>query len=180
MKIKKVLGLILLRTVGEVLPSANSLSIAGKIGKSFRNVCGRLYLDKCGDNVNIYKRAKFSSRVSLGNGSDIGFNSYIQGKCYIGNDVMMARECHIWTLNHNTERTDIPMRIQGTKEEAPVYIGDDVWIGSRVTILPGVRIGAHAVIGAGAVVSKDIPEYGVAVGNPAKVVRFRNNKSLPS
>lgn len=56
----------------------------------------------------------------------------------------------------------------------PIRIGDDVWIGANVTILKGVCIGKGAVVGAGSVVTRDIPEYAVAVGNPAKVIRYRN------
>jgi acetyltransferase-like isoleucine patch superfamily enzyme len=55
-----------------------------------------------------------------------------------------------------------------------ITIGDNVWIGRMVVILPGVTIGKGAIIGAGAVVSKDIPDYAIAVGNPAKVVKYRN------
>jgi len=70
------------------------------------------------------------------------------------------------------------MRLQGDTFD-PVIIGDDVWIGCNVVILPGTTIGSHAVIGAGAVVTKDIPEYAVVVGNPARIVKFREtlNKS---
>lgn len=67
------------------------------------------------------------------------------------------------------------MRKQGMTEIRPVHIEDDVWIGARVCILPGVTIGKGSVIGACAVVSKSIPPYSVAVGNPAKVVKTRWN-----
>ena len=85
----------------------------------------------------------------------------------------MGPECIIYTRNHAFSRTDIPMREQGFSEEKPVYIGDDVWIGGRVTILPGVHIGKGAIVGAGAVVTKDVPEYSIVGGNPAKIIRFR-------
>ncbi len=62
---------------------------------------------------------------------------------------------------------------QGFAEEKPVVIEDDVWIGSRVTILPGVTIGRGSVVGAAAVVTKDVPPYSVVAGNPAKVVKTR-------
>ena len=65
------------------------------------------------------------------------------------------------------------MRYQGGKEVAPVVIGDDVWIGSRVIILPGVKIGNGSVIGAGAVVTKDVEPYSVVGGVPAKLIRRR-------
>ena len=65
------------------------------------------------------------------------------------------------------------MRGQGFQEEKPVHIGDDVWIGGRVIILPGVHIGSHSIIGAGAVVTKDVPEWAIAAGNPAVVKKYR-------
>lgn len=81
----------------------------------------------------------------------------------------------LYHLSHNHEFSDTstPMIQQGFTEERPVYIGNDVWIGDRVIILPGVHIGDHSVIGAGAVVTKDVSEWVVAAGNPAKVVKMR-------
>ena len=71
------------------------------------------------------------------------------------------------------------MRQQGPQREEPVVIGNDVWIGSRVTILPGVHIGNGVIIGAGAVVSKDIPDYAIVGGNPARILKYRNkNKAI--
>ena len=65
------------------------------------------------------------------------------------------------------------MMEQGFSEEKEVIIGDDVWIGSDVTILPGVKIGNHSIIGACSVVTKDVPEYAIVAGNPAKVKKYR-------
>jgi maltose O-acetyltransferase len=65
------------------------------------------------------------------------------------------------------------MRLQGIKKAQPVSIEDDVWIGARVIILPGVRIGQGSIIGAGAVVAKNIPSYSICVGNPARIIRSR-------
>ncbi len=171
----KAIGLVLLKTIGELLPAANfPVKSLGKLGKCFRNICGRLYFDKCGNDVNIYKHIKSSSRIELGAHSDIGFKARIQGKCIIGEYVMMGPECQIWTINHKHSSLDIPMGLQGSEEEKPVTIEDNVWIGSRVIILPGVTIGTGSIIGAGAVVSQSIPAYSVAVGNPAKVVKVRS------
>lgn len=64
----------------------------------------------------------------------------------------------------------------GKDEHKDISVGSHVWFGHRVIVLPGVSIGDHAIVGAGAVVSKDIPDYGVAVGNPAKVVKIRDGK----
>jgi maltose O-acetyltransferase len=65
------------------------------------------------------------------------------------------------------------MNKQGIDVERPIVIDDDVWIGARVIILPGVHIGTGAVIGAGAVVTKDVPAYAVVGGNPARVIKMR-------
>ena len=86
---------------------------------------------------------------------------------------MMGRECFILTRNHAFDRTDVPMMEQGFQEEKPVFIGNDVWIGHRVTILPGCRIGDGVIIGAGAVVTGEIPPYTIVGGVPAKVIRKR-------
>lgn len=91
----------------------------------------------------------------------------------IGSHVMMGPEVYIYTQNHNFSRIDIPMDQQGWTEEKPVTIDDDVWIGARVTILPGVIIGKGSIIGASAVVTKDVPPYSVVAGNPAVVVKKR-------
>ena len=86
---------------------------------------------------------------------------------------MMGPEVLIYSTNHCTSRTDIPINQQGNRSIAPVQIGDDVWIGARVIILPGVIVGSGSVLGAGAVVSKDVPPSAVVVGNPARVVHYR-------
>ena len=94
-------------------------------------------------------------------------------KVVIGNNVMMGPEVIIYTSGHKHDRIDIPMMEQGSSEVQPVKIGNDVWIGGRVIILPGVKVGNGAIIGAGAVVTKDVPDYAIVGGNPAKVIRMR-------
>ena len=131
------------------------------------------YVDSCGIEINVQRRAVVARRISIGDYSGIGERCVIQGNVRIGSHVMMGPEVLIYTQNHNFSRVDIPMDEQGFSEEKQVVIEDDVWIGARVIILPGVKIGRGSVIGAGAVVSKSIPEYSVAVGNPAKVVKKR-------
>lgn len=97
----------------------------------------------------------------------------VQGTGTIGNNVMMGPEVYIYTKNHAHDRVDIPMIDQKYEPERPVTIEDDVWIGSRVTILPSVTVGKGAVIGASAVVTKDVPAYAVVGGNPARVLKMR-------
>lgn len=174
-KIKKIIGLCLYHCIGKRLPLSFSRFNIGQ--KRFRAFCGKLILTKCGKKVNIEKGAIFSSKVELGNHSGIGVNADIKGKCIIGNDVMMGPQCIIYTYNHKFDDTTTTMRGQGFQEEKPVYIGDDVWIGGRVIILPGVKVGSHSIIGAGSVVTKDVPEWSIVAGNPAVVKKFRNNIS---
>ena len=158
--------------IGKHLPESNSRIKIGQRG--FRALCGKLMLTRCGKKVNIEKGALFSSKLSLGNYSGIGKRASIQGTCTIGDHVMMGPDCIIYTKNHAFDRIDVPMMEQGFQEEQPVTIGDDVWIGGRVIILPGVHVGSHAIIGAGAVVSKDVPEYAIVGGVPAKILKYRN------
>lgn len=145
----------------------------GNISKKARVFAGRMILEGCGQNVNIEHGASFTKNCVLGDNSGIGVNSYLGGTVNIGSDVMMAPECKIYTVNHNHDRVDIPMNVQGVSKEEPVFIGDDVWIGVGVIILPGVTVGNHAIIGAGSVVTRDVPEYAIVGGNPAKVLKIR-------
>lgn len=143
------------------------------VGKYARRFCAKLILEKMGSGVNIEKGAKFPPDLEIGNNSGIGVCARINGKCIIGNDVMMAPYVSVYTRNHRFENTEIPMRCQGSTKEMPVVISDDVWIGANVIILPGVTVGKGAVIAAGAVVTKDVPEFCVVGGNPAKVIKQR-------
>ena len=138
-------------------------------------ICRHLFA-VCGREVNVESGAWFHSgrRISIGNRSGIGERAVLHGTVIIGDDVMMGPEVVVYSRNHEFARTDIPMNQQGFQEERPVRIGDDVWIGGRVILLPGVcSIGTGAIIGVGAVVTKDLPAYAIAVGNPARVIRYR-------
>lgn len=84
----------------------------------------------------------------------------------------MGPDVTILSQTHNIERTDIPMGKQGMRE-AEVIIGNDVWIGMRSIIMPGVKIGDGAVIGAGAVVTKDVLDYAIVGGVPARIIKYR-------
>ncbi len=169
-KLSKAIGLCGLRLF-DILPN-NEAPILGKVAKSIRAFFGKIYLDECGKDVNIQRRTRFSSRCHLGDHSGIGEGSVL-GLTYIGKDCMMGPECRIITQQHNFDRTDLPMRLQGKGAIKPVVIRDDVWIGARVTILPGVEIGSGAIIGACSVVTKNVPDYAVVAGNPAKIIRMR-------
>ncbi len=151
----------------------------GPVFKAIRQFLGRRILAHCGNHVNIESGADFGrgNIVWLGDYSDIGIDCKLAGEVHIGNHSFMGPEVVIWTANHAFDRIDIPMMFQGCQESKPVWIGNDVWIGTRVIILSGVKIGDHAVIGAGAVVTKEVPEWAVVAGSPAKIIRFRIGKT---
>ena len=144
-----------------------------KIAQKWREFWARKIVYKCGKNVNFERFSSFSPALSIGDNSGIGIGACINGPVTIGKNVMMGQEVIIYTTRHNDDRIDIPIQEQGMKKILPVVIGNDVWIGGRVIILPGVTIGDGCIIGAGAIVTRDVPSYSVAVGVPAKVVRRR-------
>ena len=170
--LKRKLGAALYYGVARRLPPSWSGLQVGQ--KALRGFCGRLMLAECGRDVNIEQGAVFSPRVRLGDRSGIGVNARLYGAVTIGRCVMMGADVTIITRQHRTDRTDIPMMDQGFEPERPVVIGDDVWIGDRVIILPGVHIGDGCILGAGEVVTKDVPPMSVAVGVPARVIRRRD------
>ena len=172
--VRKAVGAILYYAIAARLPVSHSRLRLGQT--QLRRFCARLMLAECGKRVNIEKGAVFSTRVTIGDDSGIGINARIHGECHIGKDVMMGEGCIIHTRNHRHDRTDLPMRLQGFEPERPVYISDDVWICDRVTILPGVRVGRGSILAAGTVVARDVPEYAIVTGVPARVVGSRLDK----
>ena len=92
------------------------------------------------------------------------------GKITIGKNTKIAAFCFITDFNHIFKNTKLSLVSQGY-ETRPVIVGENVWIGTHVVVLPGVKIGNRAVIGAGSVVTKDVPANSVAVGNPARVIQ---------
>jgi len=130
-------------------------------------------IKKCGKKVKIDRNVYVSPDIYVGDNVRISENVKIRRNTFIGNDVMIAPGVHIITVNHGYDLLDLPMRLQKEKEEL-VEIGDDVWIGTNAIILPGIKIASHAIVAAGAVVTKDVPEFAVVGGNPAKIIKMRN------
>lgn len=124
--------------------------------------------------------------ISIGN--DVQINDYVHigavGSIKIGNNVLMASKIYISDHNHGSYdelNSDHPMSIPQERVSIckPVVIGNNVWLGESVCVLPGVSIGEGCIVGALSVVSKNIPPFSIAVGNPAKVVKkydFESNK----
>lgn len=171
--IKKKICFALYKITASWLP----ISQRSKFSKWFRRFWAKRVVGKMGKDVNIEKRAIFGPLLNIGDNSGIGINCEVYGPVTIGRDVMMGPEVVIYTSGHKHDKVDIPMIKQGSDEIRPVTIGNDVWIGRRAIIMPGVKIGDGCIIGAGAVVTKDIPNYSVACGVPAKVVKSRKDEN---
>ena len=113
-------------------------------------------------------------RVRFGRSCQINENAFIQ-EAEIGSYVMIAPNVAIISNMHNHARIDVPMIFQGVTPDRKVTIEDDVWLGRNVVVMPGVRIGRGAIVAAGAVVTKDVPEYKIVGGVPAKVIGDRRS-----
>ena len=114
--------------------------------------------------------------VIIGDHTRIGIHNTIIGPVSIGNHVNLAQGITVTALNHNFTDTSKRIDEQGVTTKQ-VTIGDDVWIGANAVILPGVTIGRHVVVAAGAVVTKDVPDNCIVGGVPAKVIKELRNES---
>jgi len=108
--------------------------------------------------------------VYIGDHTTVGMSNVIIGPVTIGKNVIMAQNIVASGLNHNYKNVSLPIQQQGVVT-ALITIEDDCWIGANVVITAGVTVGKHSVVAAGAVVTKDVPPFSVAAGNPAKVIR---------
>jgi lipopolysaccharide O-acetyltransferase len=113
------------------------------------------------------------ARLEIGDGTGIAGHCVLSAarSVRLGRSVLLARNVYISDHGHAIDRADIPIIDQGITNIAPVLIDDGAWLGQNVVILPGVTIGAGAVVGANSVVRHDVPPRCVAVGAPARVVR---------
>ena len=115
-----------------------------------------------------------AGRISIGKHVELGINSviYSSNRVEIKDNVLISAHCYIIDSNHGIEKDKL-IREQTSISKGPVVIEEDAWLGAGVKVLSGVRIGKGAVIGAQSLVNKDIPDYAIAVGVPAKVIGYR-------
>ena len=116
--------------------------------------------------------------VTIGDRCLIGRHSSIVGHLdvRIADDVFFAPNVYVTDQNHGVDRLDIPIGRQA-EPEAPVSIGPGSWLGTNVVVLPGVTIGAHVAVGAGSIVTTDLPDRSIAVGVPARVIRMLGDET---
>lgn len=170
----RAIRLLLYYGAARHLPASNN-RLGGVFERIRRRICRGIFR-RAGVGINIEKGAYFGegSQIEIGDHSGIGVDCHVVGPVRIGNDVMMATGVIVLTQHHRFDRLDVPMRLQGYHPPEPVTIGDDVWLGARAIIMPGVSIGRGAIVAAGAVVTHDVPAYAIVGGVPARVLRYRN------
>lgn len=112
----------------------------------------------------------YGSHISIGDCTYINFNLTVldEAPVTIGSHVFIGPGCSLLTAVHPLDAQE---RNKGTEKALPITIGDSVWLGGNVTVLPGVTIGEGAVVGAGSVVTRDVPPRTVVAGNPAHIIR---------
>ena len=130
------------------------------------------------DGVTLNRHCSLKARtgiIRIGKQTTIGSNSNVisVSSVEIGDFVIIAGGCTINTGGYNINDTSVNIMDSGVSSKGAVVVGDDVWIGARTVILGGIRIGSHAVVGAGAVVTKDVAEHEIVAGVPAKSIGNR-------
>lgn len=158
-----MLWFIFFRVIGRFLPSK---SIRGFIVRRFA---------KAGKKINIGLGSRVHRSVRIGDYSSIGSRSLVGRDVSLGDYVMMGPECMFYTTTHNCNSTKVPMCRQGERSSGSIDIGNDVRIGARV-IFPhgGIKVGNGTIIGAGSVVTHDVPDFAIVAGNPARIIKYRN------
>jgi len=176
MRTKTLAGSLLYYLFARYLPrSSFKIGLIGKLSKKLRSYCGKMMFKSVGKSINIERNAfmGLGKNIEIDNYSGIGINCVVPDNIKIGKYVMMGPDVIFISQNHEFGDISKPMIFQGHKEKLIHIIEDDVWIGTKVIVLPGITIGKGAIIGAGAVVTKDVPSYAIVAGNPAKVIKYR-------
>ena len=156
-------------------------AIGGNVGRALRQLYYKTQFRSLGNNLIIERGVYISSPSELTVGDDCYINTGTRiisdGGLVVGNDVMIGNDALILTISHGTHDPTRPIREQEDDKKA-VSIDDGAWICSRAILLPGVHVHKGAVVGAGAVATKDVHEYSIVVGNPAKVKYYREMEVL--
>ena len=171
--VQRVVCFLTYALLAKHLPSSGDLGFFGAMSNWFRRIVCRPLFKESAAVITVGKGVDFDNGcfVVMKHCANLGDYALLGGNfatITIGQHVMMGKYCVIINQNHRY----LDEGYAGF-EGKDVVIDDYAWIGHRVTILPGVRIGRHAIVGAGAVVTKSIPDYAIAVGNPAVVKKYR-------
>jgi acetyltransferase-like isoleucine patch superfamily enzyme len=146
-------------------------------------ICAKKAKLKFSRNVILHKGVRIDiaggGTLALGEGTSINTYSRIECGCLVvlGNNVLIGPNVYISDRSHTYDNILIPIKDQGYTIKGKLEIGDNTWIGIHACVIGNVKIGKGCVIGANAVVTKDIPDYSVVVGNPARIVKQYNTES---
>lgn len=149
--------------------------VVGKISNKIRVFLVKRIFKKCGKISTINRNAYFGNgaEIEMGDYSGIGANCVLPNNIKMGKYIMMAPNVRVLGGNHRFDRTDIPMCEQGVEEAKQTIIKDDCWIGVHAIITSGRVVSKGSIIAAGAVLTKDFPEYSIVGGNPARLIKSR-------
>lgn len=176
----KIISMLLYYSFAKHLPKS-TVPVLGKISKNIRSILCKNIFKKAGEGLNVEQGAYFGNGEGISVGNNVGFGKNFKSLnriLTIGDYLMMGEDVLFLGGGHDHEILDVPMQEQGRPGKTPLLIAGDVWIGARVIVLPGCkRIGKGSIIGAGAVVTKDVPDYAIVGGNPACVIRYRNENN---
>lgn len=168
---KKVWCYIIYCLIAKHLP--DGFGPVGKFSRKVRHLVCQPLLKRSAKVFSIDSGADFGngSCLKISEHTNIGpdFSLTGSGVLTFGSHIAMGKQCMFITQNHKYQKEGYD-----GFEIKDITVGNDVWFGHRVIVLPGVTIGNHAILGAGAVVTKDVPDYAIVAGNPAKVIKYRN------
>ena len=140
-----------------------------------------------GDRTMLARNVQVSSKggnVRIGRDVGVGANAELRAiagnRLEVGDDVLVAPQAYIGGSIYRHGRLDRPIARQGLDPRGGVVVGDGAWIGASAVLVDGVRVGRHAIVAAGAVVTEDVPDYGIAGGVPARLLRVRGEDGEPS
>ena len=154
----------------------NARNSKGKTGLALRYAILKTIAQHIGENVSIHENVYIYNPENL----SIGDNVSIHPMCYIdatggisiGNDVSIAHMVTLMSTTHVFSDIDIPIKDQGCESRQTV-VGNNVWIGAKTTVLYGIKISQGSILGANSVVNKDVPEFAIVAGIPAKLIKER-------
>lgn len=173
------ISLFLYYAILQHLPNT-TFPVIGHLCRNMRYLACRNIFRSCGKHIDVCRKVHFGrgTDIEIADNSGLGPNMIIRNtKLKIGSHVMTGPDILIQGGGHRHDNPLLPIGMQGNIPKSELEIKDNVWIGTRAIILGNVRtIGTGSIIGAGAVVTKPVPDYAIVAGNPARVIRYRTNQ----
>ena len=174
----RTLWLIIYYAFARRLPKS-TIPVLGKMAYRLRYRCAKHLFAECGTSVNVEQGAYIGNgkQFRVGNNVGIGKDFCSHNRpLSIHDRLLMGENVLFEGGQHSFADPTMPIGAKDTDIQTPLEICGGVWIGARAIVLPGCkRIGAHSIIGAGAVVTRDVPDYAIVGGNPAKIIRMRKS-----